>query len=213
MREPIWLGCRLSGRMLICTSDLPSHWLDRTPSNQRRQPHFSLFATTHTNHTNHTRTPPTPHHSFACPPPEVLRPAAMLRRYSPLRARHRGLRRMAARIFGSAQVPSVTPGHERILPLSRHSSHDTCPRPQMPRESRGRSPRNASFFLVASPPPPGPAELCSPTRTGPATSSRSSQTQRLACEATNPILTAERTLMICELLRFEHIEEEKPMSP
>jgi hypothetical protein len=118
----------------------------------------------------HTRTPPTPHHSFACPPPEVPRPAGMLRRYSPLRARHRGLRRMAARIFASAQVPSVTPGHERILPLSRHSSHpryDTCPRPQMPRESRGISPRNGSFFRVAPRAPP--------PRTGPATSSKSSQ--------------------------------------
>lgn len=25
LREPIWVGCRLSGRMLRCTSDLPSH--------------------------------------------------------------------------------------------------------------------------------------------------------------------------------------------
>ena len=134
------------------------------------RPHFiestsptALFAFCNHTHQPHHSTPPMPHHSSACPPPEVPRLAGMLRRYSPLRTQQRGLRRMAAHIFRVAQVPTVTPVHERILPLYeysyRHSSHDTCPRPQMPRESRGISPRNGSFFTLSY---HGPAKLLLP---------------------------------------------------
>jgi hypothetical protein len=35
LREPIWVGCRLSGRMLRCTSDLPSHLAEQGSSSNQ----------------------------------------------------------------------------------------------------------------------------------------------------------------------------------
>jgi hypothetical protein len=179
--------------MLICTSDLPSHCLDRTPSNQRRQPHFALFATTHTNHTNHTiHAAPqlclsSTRSSAACGHATSL--LAIARTAS--RAPGHGCAHFRQRpsTLGNTRPRAKTSAVPALIPRYLSSPADA------PRAQGYLSQKRLIFHL--SPPAP-------PTWTGPATSSKSSQTQRLACEATNPSLTSKRTLMICELLRFEH---------